>query len=89
MLNSVASLLSVLHLLALLQSRSCPAQPLGPSNPAQIRVFSHKTTTHHSEVWNTKWFDQDKLRVIQRKRVGQVYTGRVMTGDWDNDAYVQ
>jgi hypothetical protein len=44
---------------------------------------------HHSKVRNAKWFNQDKLRVIQRKRVGQVYTGQVMTGDWDNDTYVR
>jgi hypothetical protein len=51
-------------------------------------VLSHETATHHSEVQNAKWFDQDELCVIQCKRVGQVYTGRAMTGDWDNDACV-
>jgi hypothetical protein len=89
MLDSIASLLNVPRLLALLQRRSRPARPLGPSNPAHIRVVSHETATHHSEVRNAKWFDQDELRVIQCERVGQVYTGRVMTGDWDNDAYVR
>jgi hypothetical protein len=52
-------------------------------------VFLHNTATHHSEVRNTKWFNQDKLHVIQHERVGQVYMGRVMTGDWDNGAYVR
>jgi hypothetical protein len=88
MLDSIASLLNIPRLLALLQRCSRPAQPLGPSNPAHIRVLLHKTATHHSEVRNAKWFNQDELRVIQRERVGQVYTGRVMTGDWDNNAYV-
>jgi hypothetical protein len=89
MLNSVASLLSVPHLLALLQGCSCPAWPLGPGNPAQIKVFLHKTATYHSKVWNTKWFDWDKLCIIQRKRVGQVYTGQAMTGDWDNNMCIR
>jgi hypothetical protein len=89
MLDSIASLLSVPRLLALLQRRSCPARPLSLSNPAHIRVLLHETATHHSEVRNAQWFNQDELRVIQREREGQVYTGRVMTGDWDNDAYVR
>jgi hypothetical protein len=43
---------------------------------------------HQGKVWNAKWFNQDELHCIQQERVGQVYTGRCMTGDWDGDACV-
>jgi hypothetical protein len=86
--SAPTSLLHALHLQGLLQGRFQSVQPLGPGNPACIRVYSHVTATHQGEVRNTKRFNCDKLCRIQQERVGQVYTGQVMTGDWDSNVCV-
>jgi hypothetical protein len=86
--DSAPSLLCVLRLWGLLRGRFQSVQPLGPGDPARIRVYSHVTATHQGEVWNAKRFNRDELCCIQQERVGQVYTGQVMTGDWDGDACV-
>jgi hypothetical protein len=44
---------------------------------------------HQGEVRNAKQFNRDKLCCIQQERVGQVYTGQVMTGVWDSDACIR
>jgi hypothetical protein len=86
--NSATSLLCVLHLWGLLRGRFQSVQPFSPGSPACIRVYLHATAMHQGKVWNTKQFNQDKLRCIQQERVGQVYMGRVMTEDWDGNVCV-
>jgi hypothetical protein len=86
--SAQTSLLRAPRLRGLLQGRFQSVQPLGPGNPACIRVYLHVTATHQGEVRNAKQFNRDELRRIQLERVGQVYTGQVMTGDWDSDVCV-
>jgi hypothetical protein len=87
--SAQTSLLCALRLRGLLRGRFRTVQPLGPGNPARIRVYSHITTTHQGEVRNAEQFNCDELCRIQQERVGQVYTGQVMTGDWDSDECVR
>jgi hypothetical protein len=87
--SAQTSLLRVPRLQGLLRGRFQSVQPLGPGNLARIRVYSHVTATHQGEVQNAKRFNCDKLCCIQQERVSQVYTGQVMTGDWDSDACVR
>jgi hypothetical protein len=87
--SAPTSLLRAPRLRGLLRGRFRSVQPLGPGNPARIRVYSHVTTTHQGEVRNAERFNRDELCRIQQERVGQVYTGQVMTGDWDSDVCVR
>jgi hypothetical protein len=87
--SAQTSLLRAPRLRGLLRGRFRTVQPLGPGNPARIRVYLHVTATHQGEVRNTERFNRDELRRIQQERVGQVYTGQVMTGDWDSDECVR
>jgi hypothetical protein len=86
--NSAPSLLCAPHLRGLLQGCFQSVQPLGPGNPACIRVYLHVTAMHQGKVWNTKQFNHNKLCCIQQERVGQVYTGQVMTGNCNSNACV-
>jgi hypothetical protein len=87
--SAQTSLLRAPRFRGLLRGRFRTVQPLGPGNPAHIRVYSHVTATHQGEIRNAERFNRDELCRIQQERVGQVYTGQVMTGDWDSDECVR